>query len=84
MDYPVLTIAHWSKALTRRRRPLLVSIRDEIVLRELQEISLDKIDTWNQLMDILAKRDDPAFECPPLDQAGPLSKYGAWYFLRPH
>ena len=84
MDYPVSTIAHWAKALTRRRRPVVVSMRDDTVLRELQEISLDKIDTWNQLMDILAKRDDPAFECPSLDVAGPLSKYGAWHFLRPH
>lgn len=84
MHYPVSTIAHWAEALTKRKKPVVVSIRDETVLRELQEISLDKIDTWNQLMDILAKREDPAFESPPLDQAGPLSKYGAWYFLRPH
>ena len=47
-------------------------MREETVLRELQEISLDKIDTWNQLMDIMAKREDPAFESPSLEEAGPL------------
>ena len=83
MDYPVLTIAHWAKALTRRKRPVLISIRDETVLSELQEISLDRIDTWNQLVDIMAKGEDPAFEGSSLDEAGPLLKHGGRYYILP-
>jgi hypothetical protein len=81
MDYQVSTIAHWANALTKRKRPVLVSIRDDTVLRELQEISLDKIDTWNQLVDIMAKDNDPAFEGPSLDETGPLLRYGGRYHL---
>ncbi len=83
LDYPILTIDHWAKALTRRKKPVLIKILEETVLRELQEISLDKIDTWNRLADIMAKGEDPSFEGPSLDEAGQLLKHGGRWYLRP-
>ena len=81
LSYPILTIKHWAKALTRKKKPVLIKIREETVLRELQEICLDKIDTWNQLVDIMAKREDPAFGGPSLEEAGPLLIHGGFYYL---
>ncbi|MGA2404794.1 MAG: hypothetical protein ABSG91_24345 [Syntrophobacteraceae bacterium] len=81
LNYPILTIDHWAKALTRRKKPVLIDIREETVLRELQEISLDKIDTWNQFVDIMAKGQDPVFEGPSLEEAGPLLSHGGFYHL---
>ena len=81
MDYPFLTIAHWAKALTRRKKPVLIQVREETVLRELEEISVDKIDTWNQLVDIMAKGEDPSFKSPSLEEAGPLLRHGGRYYL---
>jgi phage baseplate assembly protein gpV len=79
--YPVVTIDRWAKSLTRRKRPVLIDIREETVLRELQEISLDKIDTWNQLVEIMAAGEDPSFEGPSLDEAGPLLRHGGRHYL---
>ena len=84
MRQQISKIKDWTYALTKRRSPVVVSINDETVLRELQEISLDKIDTWNQLVDIMAKGEDPTFEGPSLDEAGPLLRHGARCYLRPH
>ncbi len=84
LSYPIFTIAHWAKALTRRKRPVVIDIRDETVLRELQEISLDKIDTWNRLVDMMANDEDPALEGLSLDDAGPLLRYGGRWHLSPH
>jgi len=81
MDYPILTIAHWAKALTRRKRPVLIDINEETVLRELQEISLDKIDIWNRLVDIMAKGEGPSFKGLSLEETGPLLKHGGRWHL---
>jgi hypothetical protein len=81
LRYPILTIDHWARALTRRKRPVLIKIREETVLSELQEISLEKIDTWNQLVHMTAKGEDPAFERPSRDEAGPLLSHGGFYHL---
>ena len=77
LDYPVFTIAHWAKALTRRKRPVLIQVREETVLRELEEISLAKIDTWNKLVNRMANIHSPG---PSIhDEAGPLLKYVMFY-----
>ncbi len=80
VDHELLEIIAWANALTGRKRPVVVSIREETVLRELNEISLDMIDTWNRLVDIMAtKYDDLGFRGPSLDEAGPLLRHGGLY-----
>ena len=81
LTYPILTINHWAKALTRRKKPVIIQIREETVLRQLQEICLDKIDTWNRLVNMTAKGDDPAFERPSVEEAGPLLIHGGFHHL---
>ena len=76
----IFKIAEWARALTRREWPVVFSIREETTLRQLQEISLDDIDVWNQLVDELAKSEDPRYEGPSLnDEIGPLGKHGLHY-----
>jgi hypothetical protein len=84
MTYQVSSIAHWANALTKRKSPVVVSIFDETVLRELQEISLDKIDTWNQLVDIKAEEDEPTCKGHSRDEVGPLLRYAGRHVLSPH
>jgi hypothetical protein len=64
MVYEDSIMGDWAKALTRRKTPVICSIHDELVSGELEKIRLDKIDTWNQLVDKMAA--DTDFECPSL------------------
>ncbi len=75
-NYHVSTIADWANALTKRRTPCVLSTREETVLRELEEISLAKLDTWNKLVPMKADFDSPR---PPIyDEVGPLFKYAGF------
>jgi len=73
MSYLRSTFADWANALTKRRIPAVISILEETVLRELEEISLAEIDTSNKLVNETADIHSPD---PPIDDyAGPLLKH---------
>ncbi|MFZ0945820.1 MAG: hypothetical protein WB930_09115 [Syntrophobacteraceae bacterium] len=75
------TIADWGNALTNRRMPFVLRICEQTVLRELEELSLAKIDTWNKLVHRETKFGSPR---PPIyDDAGPLLQYAGLYEVSP-
>ena len=77
MSCQVSTIADWANALTKRRTPCVLSMRQETVLRELEEISLAKLDTWNKFVNGEADFGSPR---PPIfDDAGPLLKHAGFH-----
>jgi hypothetical protein len=83
MDLEVLEIAAWTSTVTKRKKkPVIFSLSEEATLRDLQKISLDKIDTWNRLADKMAERiADRSGRRPSLDEAGPLLRHGGRYYL---
>ena len=83
-SFQVSTISNWAKALTKRRRPVVFSIWERTILRELEEISLDRIDTWNRLVGKIAmKLADLSSTYPAGVKASPLLKLGWFYNLYP-
>ena len=79
-------LAAWTKALTQRETPVLISFMDKVGLRGLREINLGDIDKWNQVVDIMAL-DDDCDEDPSvcdernkaLEVAWPLLCYAGFY-----